>query len=220
MYQPNQIQLPAGNYEEDALNEKNQSSIEQCRFHQEELDSLLDHHHNSNNSKRKNTFKIIKRNSLPNYSSIHYTKLPSPTNFYYCLSCISNLNLTKHLNLVMSKNLSNELNWQCNLSTVRERNAVLFNNEYMSDVTFWLIGENKNECKCIEKASLFNDKDQLKIELSTSNCLYKIPAHKHILASASPVFHAMFYGNLAEKFNEIKLPDVERNGFLNMLRYF
>jgi len=40
------------------------------------------------------------------------------------------------------------------------------------------------------------------------------------LAIGSSVFYAMFYGDLAENENEIRIPDVEPTAFLNLLRYF
>lgn len=46
-----------------------------------------------------------------------------------------------------------------------------------------------------------------------------IPAHKYVLATSSPVFYAMFYGNLAEKSSEIHLPDADSSSFLAFLKY-
>lgn len=40
-------------------------------------------------------------------------------------------------------------NWQANKSTVRERNAAMFNNELMSDISF-VVGSDGGECKRIE----------------------------------------------------------------------
>ena len=45
----------------------------------------------------------------------------------------------------------------------------------------------------------------------------EVHAHKLILISRSPVFHAMFEGPLAEK-GEVEMPDVERDTFLVFLR--
>lgn len=45
-----------------------------------------------------------------------------------------------------------------------------------------------------------------------------IPAHKYVLATGSSVFYAMFYGGLAENKQEIKVPDVEPNAFLTLLK--
>ena len=36
-----------------------------------------------------------------------------------------------------------------------------------------------------------------------------IPAHKFVLSISSPVFEAMFYGELAETADSIELPDCE-----------
>ena len=46
-----------------------------------------------------------------------------------------------------------------------------------------------------------------------------IPAHKFVLSICSPVFFAMFCGEMAEKSDSIDLPDCEHDGVLEMLRY-
>lgn len=43
--------------------------------------------------------------------------------------------------------------------------------------------------------------------------------HQYVLAVGSSVFHAMFYGELAEDQDEIRIPDVEPPSFLAMLKY-
>ena len=40
-----------------------------------------------------------------------------------------------------------------------------------------------------------------------------IPAHKFVLSIGSPVFEAMFYGELAETRDSIELPDCEYENF-------
>ncbi|MED6263214.1 BTB/POZ domain-containing protein 6 [Characodon lateralis] len=82
--------------------------------------------------------------------------------------------------------------WQCSYPTLRERNALMFNNELMADVHF-IVGP-----------------------LGASQ---KIPAHKYVLAVGSSVFCAMFYGDLAEEESEIHIPDVEPAAFLILLKY-
>lgn len=44
-------------------------------------------------------------------------------------------------------------------------------------------------------------------------------AHRYILAINSPVFHAMFYGNLAEVGTKISIPDGDSNSFGEFLRF-
>ena len=83
--------------------------------------------------------------------------------------------------------------WQTTKGTVRERTAFLFNNSLMSDITFVL-----------------TDPDGTQV---------RVPAHKLVLAISSPVFEAMFYGELAEKRREIELPDTERPYLLEFLRF-
>lgn len=41
---------------------------------------------------------------------------------------------------------------------------------------------------------------------------------QYVLAVGSSVFHAMFYGELAEDKEEIRIPDVEPASFLAMLK--
>lgn len=41
---------------------------------------------------------------------------------------------------------------------------------------------------------------------------------QYVLAVGSSVFHAMFYGELAEDQDEIRIPDVEPPSFLAMLK--
>ena len=81
--------------------------------------------------------------------------------------------------------------WQSHGATVRERNALMYNNELMSDVTF-MVGP--------------------------KNSAQRIPAHKYVLATGSSVFYAMFFGDLAENAEEIVIPDVEPAAFLTLLR--
>ena len=46
-----------------------------------------------------------------------------------------------------------------------------------------------------------------------------ISAHKLVLSISSPVFEAMFYGELAETTDSIELPDCEYDSLLELLRY-
>ena len=46
-----------------------------------------------------------------------------------------------------------------------------------------------------------------------------IPAHKFVLSICSPVFFAMFCGEMAQKSESIELQDCEDEGVLEMLRY-
>ena len=46
-----------------------------------------------------------------------------------------------------------------------------------------------------------------------------VPAHKFVLSISSPVFEAMFYGELAETSGCIELPDCEYNSLLELFRF-
>ena len=47
----------------------------------------------------------------------------------------------------------------------------------------------------------------------------EIPAHKFVLSISSPVFEAMFYGEMAETTDSIELPDCEYDSLLELFRY-
>ena len=79
-------------------------------------------------------------------------------------------------------------NWQKSISTIRERCKFMFNNGLFSDVKFVVRStDGESESKQV------------------------IPAHKFVLSISSPVFEAMFYGELAETTDSIELPDCVRN---------
>ena len=72
----------------------------------------------------------------------------------------------------------------------------MFNNELYSDVKFVVCEAN-----------------------GESGSKQVIPAHKFILSIGSPVFEAMFYGELAETGDSIELPDCEYDSLLELFRY-
>ena len=88
--------------------------------------------------------------------------------------------------------MSTETNWQTARPTIRERAKFMLNNDRLSDVKFVAA---KSESK------------------------QAIPAHKFILAIGSPVFEAMFYGELAETKDTIELPDCDNESLLELFRY-
>ena len=72
----------------------------------------------------------------------------------------------------------------------------MFNNDLFSDVKFVARGPNgESESKQV------------------------IPGHKFVLSISSPVFEAMFYGELAETGDTIELPDCEYDSLLELFRY-
>ena len=81
--------------------------------------------------------------------------------------------------------------WQLTKKTVLERNSHMFNNPLMSDIKFTS-------------------------EESKRKYFY---AHKYVLATSSPVFYAMFYGDLAEKNSVIHLEDADEESLEAFLRY-
>jgi len=86
--------------------------------------------------------------------------------------------------------------WQTVRPTIRERSKFMFNNELFSDVKFVAWGANGE-----------SDSKQV------------IPAHKFLLSISSPVFEAMFYGELAETIDSVELPDCEYDSMLELFRY-
>ena len=87
-------------------------------------------------------------------------------------------------------------NWQTTRPTVRERTKFMFNNEHLSDVKFVVRG---------------NDGE--------SESRRSITAHKFVLSIGSPVFEAMFYGELAETKDTIQLPDCDYESLLELFRF-
>ena len=70
-------------------------------------------------------------------------------------------------------------NWLTKVLTVKERMAYIYNNELFSDVQFIVPVSNAE----------FSARKKIKMV---------IPAHKFVLAISSPVFHSMFFGEMAE----------------------
>ena len=90
-------------------------------------------------------------------------------------------------------------NWQTKRPTIRERTKFIFNNELLNDVKFVAPASNsENESGKSQKS---------------------IPAHKFVLAISSPVFYAMFYGEMAETASTIELPDCDYESLLELFRY-
>ena len=92
--------------------------------------------------------------------------------------------------------MSLEVNWQTTRPTVRERTKFMLNNDLFSDVMF-----------VVRKSDGESESKQV------------IPAHKFVLSIGSPVFEAMFYGELAETRDSIELPDCEYESLLELFRY-
>ena len=89
-----------------------------------------------------------------------------------------------------------EDNWQTKLPTLVERTAFIFNSEILSDVKFVVpVSTGESESKKV------------------------IPAHKFVLAISSPVFFAMFYGQMAETKDSIELPDCDYESLLELFRF-
>ena len=88
------------------------------------------------------------------------------------------------------------VNWQTLQSTITERMSFIFNTEILSDVKFVVpVSTGESESKKV------------------------IPAHKFVLAISSPVFFAMFYGQMAETKDSIELPDCDYDSLLELFRY-
>ena len=82
------------------------------------------------------------------------------------------------------------MDWQSTKTGVLERSCHMFNNSDMSDISFTCSGSSKT-----------------------------FYAHKYVLGTTSVVFHAMFYGEMAEKSSVVHLPDATEEGFEQFLRY-
>ena len=94
--------------------------------------------------------------------------------------------------------MSTPENWQTTRPTIRERTKFLLNNDRLSDVKF-----------VVRKSNSKGKSESKKV----------IPAHKFVLSIGSPVFEAMFYGELAKTQASINLPDCEYESLLELLRY-
>ena len=80
--------------------------------------------------------------------------------------------------------------WQSTTNTILERNRRMFNNSDMSDISFTCEGSHKT-----------------------------FYAHKYVLGTSSTVFHAMFYGELAEKGSVVHLSDTNEQSLEEFLRF-
>ena len=89
--------------------------------------------------------------------------------------------------------------WQNAKASITERGIFMFNNELLSDISLVV-------------RSSSDEGEPKKSKMA-------IPAHKFVLSSCSPVFFAMFCGDMADKSDSIDLPDCEYEGVLEMLRY-
>ena len=95
----------------------------------------------------------------------------------------------------MSLNARKKDFWQsASRSTIKDRCKSIFNQEFLSDVKFV-------------------------VQESQAGSKIKIPAHKLVLAISSPVFHAMFYGELAETKDSVEISDCEYESLLELFRF-
>ena len=82
------------------------------------------------------------------------------------------------------------VDWQSTTNSILERNCHMFNISDMSDISFTCDASDKTFC-----------------------------AHKYVLATSSAVFHAMFYGSLAEKESIVRLPDTNEEILEQFLKF-
>ena len=109
------------------------------------------------------------------------------TNVCLTILCISNLHST-YYSVIMASKYHDD--WQSSKKTVLQRNAYMFDNELMSDVSF----------TCGESRRIFH-------------------AHKYVLATSSAVFFAMFYGEISPKEFPIPIEDADEESFKEFLRF-
>lgn len=95
------------------------------------------------------------------------------------------------------KNVEDPSCWQHKGRTLVERNTQMLLNTILSDVSFVFVDE-------------FSEEERLS---------EPIPAHKYILSISSPVFFAMFHGEMAEKTDQIEMPDCDKNSFVQFLTF-
>ena len=93
-----------------------------------------------------------------------------------------------------TENSVSAMNWQTMKPSIKERIKFMLNNDLFSDVKF-LVFDEMNESR------------------------QAIPAHRFVLSISSPVFEAMFYGQLAETSGSIELPDCDYESLLELFRY-
>ena len=98
-------------------------------------------------------------------------------------------------------------NWQTKRPTISERTKFIFNSELLSDVKF-VVPASHNES---------GRRKRRKETRKSRKCM--IPAHKFVLAISSPVFYAMFYGEIAETSGTIQLPDCDYESLLELFRF-
>ena len=91
-------------------------------------------------------------------------------------------------------------NCQTKCSNISERTKFILNNELLSDVKF-VVPASHNESE----------------SRKSRKCM--IPAHKFVLAISSPVFYAMFYGEMAETSGTIQLLDCDYESLLEFFRF-
>ncbi|EDO32375.1 predicted protein, partial [Nematostella vectensis] len=84
--------------------------------------------------------------------------------------------------------------WQLTKTSLNSRVAHTFNSPLMSDVAFVVEDPAKQD-------------------------VVSIPAHKYILGVSSPVFFAMFYGQMSTSISKVELPDCDSVGLIEFLRY-
>ena len=95
-------------------------------------------------------------------------------------------------------------NWQTIRPTISDRTKFIFNNELLSDVKFVV-------------ATSYNEESESPEDPKSRKCM--IPAHKFVLAISSPVYYAMFYGEMAETADTIQLPDCDYESLLELFRF-
>ncbi|XP_031625582.1 BTB/POZ domain-containing protein 6-B-like [Contarinia nasturtii] len=79
--------------------------------------------------------------------------------------------------------------------------------------------ESKSASKATAKLYLNDELADVHFVFGSDDVVEKVPANKVILASLSPVFYAMFYGDLKEG-AEVKIVDASVEGFKEFLQFF
>ncbi|XP_044728418.1 BTB/POZ domain-containing protein 2-like, partial [Chrysoperla carnea] len=98
----------------------------------------------------------------------------------------------------------------CDMNSTKDEN---------SPIKFIIQASSKTLKRYIRPLCNNNQFSDINFLVGKDNQKQRMSAHKIILCSWSTVFEAMFCGSLATKSDEIEIPDVEPEAFINLLNF-